>query len=891
MRLSSPALLLLLAMPLAAQPLPDLARQQGYVHDRDTTWFIFDAARYGLTAPTRVVVTGAFRNWDQDMNSPAWQLRPMDGTGVWTLAVPNPQYGRIGPSTPFKFRIDDGRWLDPPAGSPNAEGGNLVFLHGVQPPRLRAELRSDDTVWATLTGENVTRPLDAAAWRLTDGQGRPIPVAHVVPNTATETLLVPAQPLDPKRVYYLELPALSLKAHVRRDPWFRTLYSDKPLGANIDDGLTTFRLFSPRADRVRLYLYRHADDPPARAFRVIDLEVDDDGVWEAFVPEDLHGVYYDFTVHGPADPGNYFYETHPVHITDPYARVSLDSFGKARVWRRTTPATPLRNGRPKMEDVIAYEVHVQDFTDLLPVPADLRGTMPAMTMPGLRNRQGQPVGFDHLVGLGVNVVHLMPMQEYLHYPDAEWQAAFRDDPYMQAMQSHLENYDWGYRTTHAFAIESRFRRRGTEHGAERDQFRDLVQAFHDRDIAVIIDLVPNHTGENMDGRHLLFNFNVLDLPYYYRTNDALAHIGPFGNEVKFEDRPMTQRWLFDQCRALIDEFGIDGFRIDLAGQIDQQTLLALRTTLGDDVILYGEPWIPPSDPDVAAHPDWAWYKIDAPITFFQDDTRNSFKGPVSDPQDKRTDRGFAGGNSAERDRVMRGLTNRWPDETHPNLGLGYLDIHDNWALADQFATQDWDGRLGVDEGPFRIAAGLLFTSLGPVVLHGGTEFMRSKGAAPTDKFVRQTASGPIYLKGRGDTYNIRTPNQFVWDNLGQTRPADYRGMLAWWKGLIAFRNSTVGKVFRTPDFPPEDYYRFLTPANAYLLGYVVDERVLVLINTEEHPNTFADVVLPPGRWKQIADGQRIDHVRGVRGPYARLTGGQALTFTLPATTMMIWVRE
>jgi hypothetical protein len=178
-----------------------------------------------------------------------------------------------------------------------------------------------------------------------------------------------------------------------------------------------------------------------------------------------------------------------------------------------------------------------------------------------------------------------------------------------------------------------------------------------------------------------------------------------------------------------------------------------------------------------------------------------------------------------------------------------------------------------------------------VVLHGGTEFMRSKGAAPTDKFVRQTASGPIYLKGRGDTYNIRTPNQFVWDNLGQTRPADYRGMLAWWKGLIAFRNSTAGKVFRTPDFPPEDYYRFLTPANAYLLGYVVGERVLVLINTEERPNTFADVVLPPGRWKQIADGQRIDHVRGVRGPYARLTGGQALTFTLPATTMMIWVRE
>jgi len=762
-------------------------------------------------------------------------------------------------------------------------------------PALQAEVRGPRAVWATLNG--VPRSFDPADYRLTTADGTVVPVAAVLPNTATEMLIVPARDIDMRRVHFLEVPDQKLRTRVRFDGWFRTLYSDKALGAEVapDGSRTTFRIFSPRADKVRLFLYSTPDATPQQATSTLPMTRDADGVWEATVEGDLHGTWYDFTVHGPSDPGTFFYGTHPVHINDPYARVNMDAQGKSRVWRPTRPATPLKGGIPKMQDVVAYEVHVQDFTDQLPVSDDLKGTMPAMIKPGLRNSRGEPIGFDYLAGLGINVVHLMPMQEFLHYPDAEWQAAFADDPFMQEQGVAMENYQWGYRTTHAFAIESRFRQKGTEPGAEREQFRDLVQAFHDRGMAVIIDIVPNHTGENMDSRNMLFNFNVLDRDYYYRTDEAGEHIGPFGNEVKTEDRPMVQRWIIDQAKALIAEFGIDGFRIDLAGQIDEQTLIRLREELGPDIIIYGEPWIDVTDPVVRANPDWDWYKEDSPITFFQDDTRNALQGSPFKLEDKALDRGFAGGNAAQRDDAMRALANDWPEEkADVNLGINYIDIHDNWALADRYATTDWDGRKGIDEGPYKISVAMLLTSVGPVVLNGGSEMIRSKGHAPMVKKTKQTATGPIYIKGRDDTYNLRTANQFVWEDLGRTKadgPNDYKSMVEYWKGLIALRMSDHGKVFRIGGKVPEGHYRWITPENRHLLGYVVGGRVAVLVNTGAEQATFDDVTLPDGRWRLVGDGQRVDHVKGVPGPDAALRGGSPLDLTVPATSLKIWVRD
>jgi hypothetical protein len=188
-------------------------------------------------------------------------------------------------------------------------------------------------------------------------------------------------------------------------------------------------------------------------------------------------------------------------------------------------------------------------------------------------------------------------------------------------------------------------------------------------------------------------------------------------------------------------------------------------------------------------------------------------------------------------------------------------------------------------GAMRIAAGLLFTSAGPVVINGGTEMLRSKGLAPHDEFQVEAAGGPIYFKGRDDTYNLRAPNRFLWESLAPG--SDQASMRDWWKGLIHLRMSEHGSVFRVADVP-EGHYRWITPANGHLLGYVVGGRVLVLANNGGQSETL-HFDLPSGRWRQVADGERIS-LDGVDGAYARLGGG-GHHVPVPARSFLVWVRE
>ena len=887
-------LLFLITAALAQQKYSEEERLQGYKEGNNQVYFIFDENLYQVQ-PDRVIVEGSFRNWDHSLEDSSWFLgRDKNETGIWVLKSSVP----VKPNSPFKFRINEGNWIQPAAGTKNQHGGNLIYAPDKNTIKMTAEIVGPRDVRALFSGNGFRMSLHADDYHLTDTGGKKIGILKVFYCKPGEVQIYPAEDLDIRRVYYIQEKKLDLVSVVSFDGWFRNLYSDKKLGAFYDPvaNMTWFRLFAPRATAVRLYLY---NKPGEKFYALYPLNVDKDGIWEVFINGNLNGLYYDYTIHGPAETGNNFYETVPVHITDPYGQVSVDSFGPCRIWPDVKSPRPVKGGRPAMEDVIAYEVHIQDFTRVLPVQENKKGTFTAFFERGLKNKSGEKIGFDHLIELGINVVHLQPVQEFLNFPDTAWQKMFVNDPFMIEQGIDKENYDWGYRTTHFFAIESRFREKGTEWGDQNKQFRDLIEACHDAGMAVIVDIVFNHTGERMDGRMDYFNFSVIDKQYYYRTNTHLDYIGEYGTEVKSEERPMVQRWLYDQCLNLLDQYGVDGFRIDLAGQTDQQTLIELRRLLGPDIIIYGEPWIASADPDFENNPDWDWYKADAPITFFQDESRNAFCGPPSNPENKWRDRGYAGGNG-DRESAKKALSAGFPEDDTPVDGISYLDIHDNWTLADRFARVDWDARKGVEENRVKIAATLLFTTLGPIVLHGGTEFLRNKSHAPLVEIKKKFQDGYLYFHGMRDTYNLATANIFDWETKGKSPGDDnvqitcnYKNMYTFWRGLVAFRKSEMGKVFRIKEKPVAGYYHWIEPENKKMLGYMVDDRILVIMNTDTVQGEFKKIKLPSGcDWQLIATIDRIEPVKGIPGKKESvLKAGREYDFLLEPACLRIWVRK
>ncbi len=172
-----------------------------------------------------------------------------------------------------------------------------------------------------------------------------------------------------------------------------------------------------------------------------------------------------------------------------------------------------------------------------------------------------------------------------------------------------------------------------------------------------------------------------------------------------------------------------------------------------------------------------------------------------------------------------------------------------------------------------------------MVIHGGTEMLRSKGLAPHDEFEVEAVGGRILFKGRDDTYNLRAPNRFLWESLAPG--SDHSAMRDYWRGLLSLRGSEYGEVFRITEIP-KGHYRWITPEEETLLGYVVGERVLVLANSGEREAVFR-FDLPDREWRQVGDRERVD-LDGVEGEFSRLGGGMQ-EVTVPGGAFLVWVSE
>jgi glycogen operon protein len=340
-----------------------------------------------------------------------------------------------------------------------------------------------------------------------------------------------------------------------------------PLGATYDGTGTNFAIFSEVAEKIELCLFDDAGNEER-----IRLPEMDAYVWHAFLPGIQPGQRYGFRVHGPHDPGNGLRCNPNKLLLDPYAKaidgqVDWDEavFGyrfangekndddSAAHMPKSVVVNPYfdwgvdRPPKTPYNKTVIYEAHVKGLTMTHPrVPEDLRGTYAGIAHPAV---------IEHLTGLGVTAIELMPVHQFV-----------QDDT---LQQKGLRNY-WGYNTIGFFAPHNEYAQ--DTDGQQVQEFKGMVRALHEAGIEVILDVVYNHTAE---GNHMgpTLSFRGIDNRAYYRLveDDEQYYMDTTGTGNSLNvATPQSLQLIMDSLRYWVTEMHVDGFRFDLASSLARQ---------------------------------------------------------------------------------------------------------------------------------------------------------------------------------------------------------------------------------------------------------------------------------------------------------------------------------
>ena len=614
----------------------------------------------------------------------------------------------------------------------------------------------------------------------------------------------------------------SERAPLRPGDFFFRMRSHAPLGAVLDSrvgGDTIFRLFAPRARAVTLHLCEQLAQTDAAVTYEMDRRAD--GAWEARLAGNLHGWYYWYTVDGPANVFGLFERDQPV--LDPYALAAAGRAGPGIVIDRARLRPADRGGfrTPQWQDLVIAEAHVADLAARAPVdatPAERRG------FTGLRKWVESPD--FHLARLGVNAVELQPVQQFDAAPG---------------------EYHWGYMPVNWFAPASQYAL-APEQASQVRELQELVAAFHRRGLAVLFDVVYNHVGVPPHLMHV-------DKLYYFEQDGAgnLANWSACGNDLR-AGAAMARRLIIDSLTHLIEVYGADGFRFDLAELLGVEVLREIEAALKrvkPDVVLIAEPW--------------------------------SFRGHIA--QDLRTT-GFASWNDGFRNFVrdyVRGGGSReafayfikgspwffalWPAQT-----VNYTESHDDRTWIDTITENGGaNGTNPTDRDRRRthLMCALLFGSVGMPMLAAGQEFLRSKQGA-TNTYLRGDLNALDY--GRGQAF------------------AATRRYFADW---IAFRRSPRGALLRQYARPAEGFFRFSFAPDSTAAAVVFNAdrsagspQLLLAVNP-----TLADAVIPLGEiagaaWRRVAD-----HEHFLSEAESTAAAPVAAALPVPALGCALWIAD
>lgn len=597
---------------------------------------------------------------------------------------------------------------------------------------------------------------------------------------------------------------------------------------------TTFTLWAPTADEVRLMIY--PDGWRGSFIASYAMMPAEEGTWKMVVAQDLLGKYYTFHV---KVKGKWLGETPGINAQ----AVGVNGQRAAIVdWKQTHPEGWDNDRRPPLQspaDMIIYEMHHRDFSVDEASGICHKGKYLALTEQGTTNSFQLATGIDHLVELGVTHVHLLPSSDYASIDETR----LDENPYNWGYDPRNYNVPDGSYATDPYQPETRIR-----------EFKQMVLALHRAGIRVVMDMVYNHTFYTEES-----NFERTVPGYFYRRmkDGSWSNGSGCGNETASE-RPMMRKFMIDSVLYWIREYHIDGFRFDLMGLHDIDTMNAIRKAVDEvdsSVCLYGEGWTGgiPCYPasllalkmNVARMPG---------IAVFSDELRDALCGSVWEKEKG----GFLAGVPGAEQSVKFGIVgaiahpqvkyrsvnySHLPWAAQPTQMIGYVSCHDGLCLADRLKAALPD--VGFDElvRLDKLAQTIVLTSQGIPFLYAGEELMRDKQG------VDNSYKSPDAING------------IAWD-----RKFLYRDVFAYYKELILLRKSHPA--FRMGDAALVcKHLRFLPVKGRNLIAYCLHGQpngeswkdIVVAFNARSTP---ARLQVPAGLYRVVCKDGVID-LRGL----------------------------
>lgn len=607
------------------------------------------------------------------------------------------------------------------------------------------------------------------------------------------------------------------------------VYEGGDLGLQYTPKTSVFKVWAPAAEAMQLHLYDTSVG--GEAIKTLAMARGEQGEWLVQEDRDLIGYYYTFQA---SYDGKWQAE-----VTDPYVKAVGANGLRGHIidFEITNPEGWEADKSPPLShptDIVIYEIQLRDMTIHPSAGSQHPGKYLGMAEAGTRSPEGLTTGLDHIKELGVTHIHILPTFDHRSIDETRL-----DEP----------QYNWGYDPLNYNVPEGSFSSDPYNGDIRIREFKTLIKTLHDNGMRVVLDVVYNHTGQTAESI-----FNQLVPGYYYRqrADGSFSDASACGNETASE-RAMFRKYMVESMLYWAKEYHIDGFRVDLMGIHDIETMNAVSEALrayDPSIFIYGEGWkagdSPLPDDQLALKGN---VKQLEHIAAFSDEIRDAIKGHVF----THDATGFISGQAGLEESLKFGIaaavahpqvqydsvnyTDK-PWSPQPSQTIIYTSCHDNNTLWDRLNISRPDASEADKISMHKLAGTIVLTSQGIPFIHAGSEFLRTKDG------VENSFESPDAI------------NQIDW-----SRKAQYEDVNQYFQKLIAIRKAHPAFRMQTAKDIAQNLQFQDVPAG--VVAYQLDGKAVAdewaLITVIFNGTAQAQMVdIRPDNWIKIAENGQIN---------------------------------